>query len=509
MIVCKVMTRKIQTIVPFILLCLPLLGGCAEPEVIRVIITPTPDPNAMVTTPLPSVTPTSTHTMAIPSTETDTLTPEIPQPSITPTETTLPPTILTQGTTTWGAVIRPGYTLPPVPPPRITPIPEIPTITPTPGPPTQMPMRVTPEQTTPGPSATPVPKLDASRMGIQIDANLDWSDFQRAIGLSEVTGVHWVKIQVNWNYLQPLGPNEWNERMQLFEQQVELASRPENRRVLLSIAKAPDWARSNQNEDGPPDDPQILADFITFMLNTKIGPATDAIEVWNEPNLAREWRGTLEFSGTGYMRLFRPAYNAIRAYSPTITIVTAGLAPTSPLPETVDDRTFLQQMYDAGLRDFRDVVIGVHPYGWGNPPDARCCNTIPDRGWDEDPHFFFIHNIEEIYEIMVQNGHQNVQMWVTEFGWPTWEDLPGDAPEGFMTYVSEADQANYAIRAFEIGQSLPYMGPMFLWNLNFANGTTVNQGNEIAAYSIINPTIFPQERLLYWLLNQATRIEPP
>lgn len=512
-IVCEIMKRLTKTTLPLLLLCMFVLASCQEPETIRVIITPTPDVAAVVPSPLPSasptVTPMETPTVVIPPTETDTRTPEPVQPSSTPT-TPAPPAVTQQGTPAFGPVIQPNYTMPPVPPPRITPIPEIPTITPTPLPPTdaspgvtEAAMLVTPERT-----PTAVSRLDAARMGIQIDANLDWNDFQTAIGFAEVTGVHWIKIQVNWEYLQPDAPNEWNERMQLFEQQVELASRPEDSRVLLSIAKAPDWARSIQDESGPPDNPSALADFVTYMLReTKIGPATDAIEIWNEPNLRREWRGTLEFSGAGYMQLFRPTHDAIRAYSSTITVVTAGLAPTSNLPDAVDDRDFLQQMYNAGLGNYRDIAIGVHPYGWANPPDIRCCDQIPGRGWDEDPHFFFIHNIEEMYDIMSRNGHQDLKIWGTEFGWATWEDLPGEPPDGFMDYLSEADQANYSIRAFEIAQDLPYMGPLILWNLNFANQTTVEQGNEIVAYSIINPTVFPQERLLYWLLSQATRDE--
>src|SRR5690606_13880628 len=127
--------------------------------------------------------------------------------------------------------------------------------------------------------------------------------------------------------------NEFGAEMQLFERQIEALKRA-GFNVLLSVAKAPTWARSNQSEDGPPDNPEVLAEFIRFMLNdTKVGLSTDAIEVWNEPNLIREWRGTLPFNGAGYMGLFSSAYNAIRAYSPEMTIVTAGLAPTGTLAD--------------------------------------------------------------------------------------------------------------------------------------------------------------------------------
>lgn len=474
-----------------------MLTACSEPETIQVIITPTPDPNRPTETLTPTDVPTETSTY--------TNTPLIP--TATMTETEIPPTVtetllLSQTPTPpeptqvfRGPITQPDYVLPTIP-------------TNTPEPVTLQPVSPTPAVVTPGPSPTPIPGLNPSVMGIQIYSNLDYTDFQTGAGLAAATGVEWIKIQVNWAYLQPDGPNDLNDRMQLFEQQVELASRPPDMKVLLSIAKAPNWARSNQQEDGPPDDPQALAEFITFMLTTKIGESIDAIEVWNEPNLIREWRGGLEFSGAGYMQLFRPAYDAIRRYSPLIAIVTAGLAPTSNLGDAIDDRIFLQQMYDAGLADYTDIAIGAHPYGWANAPDARCCNNIADRGWDDNPHFFFIENIEATYDVMQRNGHGNLQMWVTEFGWSSWEGIPVPAPEAWHTYLTVQEQASYALQAFKIGQDLPYVGPMFLWNLNFANPTTVGRGDEIVGFSIIQP-VQPPERPLFWQLRAATGADQP
>ncbi len=455
------------------------LFACSSPEPIQIRITPTPQATATYTaSPVP--------TLLIPS----------QTPSLTPDSTTA-----TENPYYRGPITGENYTLPTLEQEFA----DIPTITPTPLPPTpQSPTA------TPGPTSTPVPLMDANNMGIQVYSNVDFDRWMRVIGLAQVTGVKWVKIQVNWGFIQPEGPNTFGEQFQLFERQIEAVKRA-GFNVILSIAKAPNWARSVQIESGPPDDPQVYADFLTFMLtNTKIGQSIDAIEVWNEPNLRREWQGTLDFSGAGYMRLFAPAYQAIRAYSPSMTIITAGLAPTSNLDGAVDDRLFLQQMYDAGLGNYTDIAIGAHPYGWGNPPDVRCCDAIAGRGWDDNEHFFFIHNLEDTYAIMSQNGHNNLQIWVTEFGWATWEGLPSEPPEEWMLYNTAADQANYALRAFQIGDELPYVGPMILWNLNFANAFTVENRDEVAAYSIINPVIFPQERPLYWALAWATgSVEEP
>lgn len=465
-----------------------LLGGCASQEPIIIVVTPTQDPNAPTISPVPTLDPTATASPTDPPTAT--LTPLPPTATHTPQPTaTVDPSAPTA--TIRGPIIGPEYVVPTLAP--ITPtLLSIPTVSPTPGGPTP----------TPGPSPTPVPGLDWSRMGLQLYSQLDQVDFETAISSAIPTGVGWLKIQVNWAFVQPGGPEDTSQ-LQLLERQVEAAARP-GFNLLLSIAKAPAWARSNRNEDGPPDDPQALANFIALLLTTKIGEVTDAIEVWNEPNLIREWQGVLPFNGAGYMQLFVPAHDAIRAASPSIVIVTAGLAPVGPnVPGARDDRAFLREMYAAGLARYTDVVVGIHPYGWGNAPDMRCCNPIDGRGWDEDPRFFFLDTLEDYHEIMIANGH-NVQMWVTEFGWATWDGIGSTPPEPWMTYNTAQDQAAYAIRAFEIGQSLPYVGPMFLWNLNFANVTRVQNREEVTAYSILNPAIIPNERPLYRILSLAT-----
>ena len=476
------------------LLILSLIGAtwalfaCAPEETIIIRITPTPA--SVVNLPTSTATQTATNevtpeiTPSPSSTNTDT------PPIVEPSQTAQPIPTVGEGTRV-GPVVPPNYVLPTL----VIPSPIIPTITP-------VPVTATPS----GPTATPIPVLDASRMGIQMYSNVGQAEWESYVQQAERTGVQWIKIQVNWAFLQPEAPNVFNEQMQLFERQVEAASRPPNMRVMLSIAKAPSWARTVNSEDGPPDNPQALADFITYMLTqTKIGGAVDAIEIWNEPNLIREWRGTLPFSGSGYMQLFTPSYNAIRAYSPAIQIITAGLAPTGTIgSDTVDDRTFLQQMYGAGLANYgTDVFVGLHPYGWGNAPDARCCDAIRDRGWDDNPKFFFIENIEIAYSVMQASGH-NTKLWITEFGWATWEGLPTEAPELWMTYNTARDQLNYTIRAFQIGQSLPYIEGMILWNLNFANMFRVEQRDEVAGYSLINPALLPAERPLYSALSQAT-----
>jgi len=388
--------------------------------------------------------------------------------TLAPTNTITPENLIPGApTATFGAIIGTEYTLPPtntLPPPATN----------------------TPVNT---PIATPYtvwPTLDGSRIGIQLDYNVQLDYWFTLTGLTKDRNVGWVKLQANWSALQPNGPDEYGDHFQVFTDYVQRAN-GRGLKVLLSVAKAPAWARNTTEEYGPPTDPQTYATFLRFLI-TQIKPENiDAIEVWNEPNLSREWRGALPFNGEGYMQVFRPAYDAIKQTAPNIQIVTAGLAPTGNSDGSIDDRAYLQQMYGAGLGQYSDVVVGIHPYGWANPPDFRCCDAIADRGWDDRPQFFFIDTIEDYREIMVQNGDEGVQMWVTEFGWATWANYPVEIPTGddWMIHTSPEEQAQYVIRAFEIGQSLDYIGPMFLWNLNFGGNTPIMNRSEMAAYSLI------------------------
>lgn len=463
-----------------------------------------PQPNVIVVTPTPQQDdPTPINTLA-------------PQAPVTETRTPL----------TLGPVVGSDYTVEPTRTPRFTSGPPTETVPPrpstfTPGPswtpiPTRPTSSPTPDPLTgpPTATATPIPQLDSSRMGIQLAGNMGRVEWDASLTRAKELGVEWIKVQVDWNYLQPNGYDPNEDRLNTFLINIETADQF-GFKILFSVAKAPNWARSTNEFSGPPNDPQELANFITLLLQTKMGPIVDAIEVWNEPNLMIDWvTDQYPFNGAGYMRLFGPAYGAIRGYRSDIVIITAGLAPTGNSEGTRNDREYLQEMYDAGLGRYQDIVIGVHPYGWANPPDARCCDPSPERGWDDQPQFFFLDTIEDTRAIMNRNGHGGIPMWVTEFGWTSWDDLGVGIPEPqadnlWMTENSPIDQANYAIRAFEIGLSRSDIGVMFLWNLNYANPFTLANRDEIAGYSLLvmaeDYVQYTKARPLFYMLPQATR----
>ncbi|MCK6578214.1 MAG: hypothetical protein L6Q98_08945 [Anaerolineae bacterium] len=361
-----------------------------------------------------------------------------------------------------------------------------------------------------------LPDLDRTRLGMQLDINLEQADWDEAMfRLNEHLPLGWIKVQLPWRDVAPNGPGELSAYWQRTRLYLEDADR-RGFRILLSIAKAPNWARSTQNADGPPDDPAALASFLTQILS-EVGGTIDAIEVWNEPNLQPEWTGALPFDGSGYMRLFVSAYSAIRALSPTIAIVTAGLAPTGDGAGSRDDRAFLREMYAAGLGNYQDIAVGIHPYSWSNAPDATCCGA---SGWDDDPHFFFADNLRDYRQIMVGNGHSAPQLWVTEFGYATWDGFinqPAGTGNEWILRNSKWVQANYTISALAIAQAQGFIGPVMIWNLNFATlAGLIENGDERTAYSLVVPgesgdviigSANHTERPLYWMLYDAIRPE--
>jgi polysaccharide biosynthesis protein PslG len=490
----------------FLIVILTLLGlaACGPQETVFIYITPTAQPTiTQENTPVPTVEigvlPSATAVVeaqptVIPPTAVPTLeqTVVIPTPPVsTPVPGSASPTspavvVPTQATGS-GPIIDANYTLPPSSTSR-------PTSTSTP-------------INTPVATRLPqYPTLDGNRMGVQLDYNMSIDAYYIFLQNAKWLNVGWIKLQADWSFLQYEGPDAYGGNFQFFVDYVQ-RTKNEGFKVMLSIAKAPTWARSVQSADaGPPDDPQAYARFITQLIEHIKPENIAAIELWNEPNLSREWTGRLSFDGAGYMQLFRAGYDAVKAAGPNIQIITAGLAPTGSLVGTVDDRVFLQQMYDAGLAQYTDVAVGFHPYSWGNPPDFVCCNNIEGQGWDDDPHFFFSNNLTEYRALMQQNGH-NVPMWATEFGWATWEGYPNEPPDEWMKYNSSADQTDYTVRAFEIGQSLDYMGPMMLWNLNFGTKGLIEKRVELAAYSLMYDVdgLSLTHRSLYDVLTNITK----
>lgn len=157
-------------------------------------------------------------------------------------------------------------------------------------------------------------------------------------------------------------------------------------------------------------------------------------EVWNEPNEVLFWYPMP--NAAAYVRLLKKAYIAIKSANPDAVVVAAGLSGVNP------PRQYLRDMYRAGARTHFDV-LALHPYRQPQSPDTYLADYLR-----------FMKNIMEA------NGDLDTPIWITEIGWPT-------DPSQFGA-VTEAQQADYLRRTYEISHSLPFVEKVFWYRLQDA-----------------------------------------
>lgn len=377
--------------------------------------------------------------------------------------------------------------------------------------PTAAPTSLPAEPTTPPEPPTPTVEVgDAivrSRFGVQ--GHFLLQDGDRRARLLDMAaydvGFGWVKQQVPWNEFEYREDQYSDVMWEALDAVVDDAYNREMD-VLLSIAKAPDWARTSTEEDGPPVDYAEYGEFVGAVV-ARYKYKLDAIEIWNEPNLGREWRGA-PLSGAEYVRLLAVGYEAVKSAYPEgdLTVVSAGLAPTgvSDGINAIDDRTYFRQMYEAGVAQYADA-IGIHPYSWANAPWLRCCSESNVPSHNNHPTFYFLDTIEDYRAIQAEFGDLGRPLWATEFGWGTMDKLnrevPPDAP--FYSYVDENLQGEYILGAYRMAQQWDFMGPMFLWNFNIAAMAGFDDSQ--SGYSILRAD--DQPRRAFEMLRNVPKIE--
>jgi hypothetical protein len=318
--------------------------------------------------------------------------------------------------------------------------------------------------------------------GVQIHIPPGW-DVEQTLRWAQGLGVGWIKQQVEWHTIEH-GPEtfDWETLDRIVE-----GAHEEGFKVLLGVTHAPDWTRSAELESGPPSD---YGEFRRFMeqLARRYRGRVEAYELWNEPNLAREWRGdTLDPSR--FVALVAEGAAGVRSGDPEALVISGAPAVTGidDGETAINDRTFLGGMVEAGVVEHVDAV-GAHPYGYGNPPQESVADDDHAASTHNDhPTFFFRDTLEDYRQLMVEHDVDGCPIWVTEFGWPSPEGI-GEMDLTGWEYgreVSEADQADYVVEAFQMGDRRPWVGPMFLWNLNLA--VIWGEDNAFSAYSLLRP----------------------
>jgi uncharacterized protein YraI len=203
----------------------------------------------------------------------------------------------------------------------------------------------------------------------------------------------------------------------------------------------------------------------------------DAIEVWNEPNLDREWPFG-QINAASYTQLLAASFNAIKANNGNTYVISAALAPTgaeSAFPgAVVNDNSYLAGMVAAGALNYMDCV-GAH-YNEG---------IVPPTWNSGDPRSEYY---TRYYNGMV-NTYWNIiggrrPLCFTELGYLTpqgYGALPGNF--GWAANVTVAQQAEWLDQVVNMARNSGRVRILIIWNINFLE----YGADPMGGYAIIRP----------------------
>jgi hypothetical protein len=318
----------------------------------------------------------------------------------------------------------------------------------------------------------------------------------RDLGLVQDMGFTWVKQKFAWREIEGIQKGEFDWfRTDFIVDYVEQAGL----NLLVRLDQQPFWAEPADNPyqtNQPPGDYQDFADYCGAVA-TRYRGRIQAYQVWNEPNLSREW-GLRPPNPAEYTELLRVCYEAIKAADPAAIVISAGLAPTgTSSPEAMPDTDFLRGMYAAGAADYFDV-LGLNAPGYGAPPELDPAEAERDPQYGGGRWFAFRH-VEDMRALMVAEGDGAKQVAILEMGWT----LDQVNPEYAWYAVDEQTQADYLVRAYQYAADhwQPWIGVMT--TIYIADWEWRAETHEQWWWSIVLPDGTP--RLAYYALRDMPK----
>ncbi|HEV8638436.1 MAG TPA: hypothetical protein VG370_29835 [Chloroflexota bacterium] len=325
---------------------------------------------------------------------------------------------------------------------------------------------------------------------------------RRDLSLVREMGFTWVKQRFEWRYVEPhvKGKMEWNEPDRIIE-----AVARAGLKMIARVDNQPRWARSDPTWpiDGPPDKLSDFGDFLEAMANRYRGHV-QAYQVWNEPNLAREW-GNKPPNAKQYVEMLKVAHGAIKAADTGALVISGGLSPTTASGAiATPDVEFVKDVYAAGGKGYFDL-LGVHAAGYKAPPelgpDEIARDTRYNHGEGAAGRIYGFRHAEDLRAVMVANGDAAKRVAILEFGWTS--DPRPNSPY-FWHAVSEEEKAAYLVRAFEFARKSwqPWIGPM---TVIYVADPAWTKEQEQYYWSITNPdgSVRPAYRALQAIAKDA------
>jgi LysM repeat protein len=273
-------------------------------------------------------------------------------------------------------------------------------------------------------------------------------------------GMSWAKIQIVWNQGDPAS---------IAQGPIEQA-RSRGFKILLGVVGNPAQLAANPS--------QYYQNFATFLADVaRLNP--DGIEVWNEPNIDRQWPAG-QISGQNYTQMLSAAYQAIKRANPNVLVISGAPAPTGFFGnrctgQGCDDNVFIQQMASAGAAQFMDCV-GVHYNEGVLPPSA----TSGDPRGSSSHYSRYYTSMVNLYAGVFPNK----PLCFTELGYVTPEGYPGGTlPSGFDWGNGNTlqEQAEWLAQAVTLARQSRRVRLMIIWNVD----NTTTGADPQAAYAIV------------------------
>jgi LysM repeat protein len=272
----------------------------------------------------------------------------------------------------------------------------------------------------------------------------------------------WVKRQVVWNQ-----GDSANSVQGLISE-----ARDKGFKILLTIKGDPAQLAANPE--------QYYQQFAEYLGNVAaMGP--EAIEVWNEQNIDREWPSG-HISPQAYTQMLTLAYNAIKARNDDVIVISGAPAPTGFFGGNCtntgcDDKPFIQGMKNAGAGAYMDC-LGIHYNEGVLGPDA----TSGDPRGNPNHYTRYYGSMVNTYRAIFPNE----PLCFTELGYLSPEGY-GPLPAGFAwaVNVTVQDQAAWLARAATLARDSGFVRLLIVWNVD----ATEYGDDPQAGYAIIRPDL--------------------
>lgn len=308
----------------------------------------------------------------------------------------------------------------------------------------------------------------------------------RDLNLMQEAGFHWVKQAFAWETIEGAGKGQYDWSV---ADRVVTHVNAANIKLLARLSSDPEL--TNFWAGHPPQNADNFADFAyavaaRYNCTPQAVGCIQAYQVWNEPNLAREW-GNNRPNPAQYAEFLRKAYAAIKRGNPNAIVINAGMAPTGDNNEiAMPDDLFYDGMYQAmgGNSSGYFDMLGVHGAGFAAPPELDPAVAASDQRYGGYRFFAFRH-VEDIRRIMEQYGDGGKKIVLLEFGWTYDPVNPSYRWHGADAGITDMVQAEYLQRAYEYAAAnwQPWIGLMSL--LTMPNLDWMDDGN-------------PQDEEQYW-----------